>query len=268
MCDIAAPIVMHVARDGLTYMSVPAFFKGRRRKQMKKIDTSPMSPETAAFSALQDLLELLPARGLTDAEWASVDGAYGQWCATLAPGDLDDPGAPGSARARVLAAVARHRVERDDEDEVRRRAFDRLRKALDAAPRPRHATERDWLPILSAYDVWKGCLRPKELQGFFAEQRALRAKVIQAFEASPQALVVDAFERHRGHFYNSVREARRAAGVAARPFHRARLRQAAAAAARDLDVDRVDHDYDRVRSCDELIDESDERVWKAPEAAA
>jgi hypothetical protein len=109
----------------------------------KKIDTSPMSPETAAFHRLQDLLELLPARGLTDADWSKVDRAYRHWCAILPPGELNDPGAPGSARAEVLAAVARHRAERDDEDEARRAAFDRLRQVLDAAPRPRHAKPKD-----------------------------------------------------------------------------------------------------------------------------
>jgi hypothetical protein len=154
----------------------------------------------------------------------------------------------------------------DKEDEARR-AFDRLRKVLDAAPRPRYAKEEDWPPILEAYDGWKNSLRPGELQAFIAEQRGLRAKVIQGYEASPQALVLDAFEKHRGHYYNAVREARRAAGVTARPSHRTRLRQAAAVA-RGLDVGGYDYGRSRGWSGDELIDESDPRVWKAPEAAA
>jgi hypothetical protein len=235
---------------------------------MKKIDTSPMSRETATFNALQDLLDSLPRRGLTDAEWRQIERGYQAWCATLEPGELNDPGAPGSARARVLAAVDRHRLERDDEAEARREAFDCLRRVLDAAPRPRHATEKDWRPIEAAYEAWKGSLRRGELQAYVAEQRGLRAKIIQAYEASPQALVLDSFERHRGHFYHVVREARRAAGVEARPSHRARLRQAAVVAARDLDFGGYDYGRSRGWSGDALIDETDERAWKAPEAAA
>ena len=39
-------------------------------------------------------------------------------------------------------------------------AFNRLRDALDAGPKPRHATEGDWLAIEAAYLDWKHTLGP------------------------------------------------------------------------------------------------------------
>jgi hypothetical protein len=192
--------------------------------------------------------------------------------AAIVKSELVVPDNPEGTRMNELNKTPTH------DEIIRREAFDHLRRVLDDAPRPRHAEPADWRRIEAAYHGWRDSLRRGELQGFRSEQQGLRANVIQAFEASPQALVLDAVERHRGHFYNmrrvtsgadAARERNRkaadpagyrAAATERQRDHRARLRQAALEATRDLEG----HDFDLSGDNGRI----DQRRWKAPEAIA
>jgi hypothetical protein len=217
-----------------------------------KIDTSSTSAQGAALDRLEDLLEALFTRPTTDSERRQLETAYEGWRDTQQP--VAQHNATPEAHSKPLG----------DDQGVRSEALDVLRQTLDEAPRPRYAAERDWRRISEAYEAWKSSLGPRELHGFRTEQQALRAKVIQSYEATPQALALDAVERHRAHYHyvttergrraarNEARRASALAAVATAPQgrYKARLREPAS------------------RALGRVFDESDPRVWKAPEAAA
>lgn len=140
--------------------------------------------------------------------------------------------------------------------DARRDAFERLRKALEAAPRPRYAQVETWYPIEAALEAWKLTLGPGEYHGYRVEQQALRAGSVQAFTASAEALVVDAVQRHRArHHYLLNKPAPRDRRPAAANTEQYRTRLHPEASPEPVDYDRR---WPGVTS--------DDRRWKAPEA--